>query len=125
MIQGAGAAILIEARKHGEAFRMVIDNDQQRALIATARGESLIDLGNGGLQRRVIGTELVAGMIHSAEIQGHQPRSLLRRGLGNPVTPQPLLRAQRPFVLTPQAFVPQQLSLFGPQPKHLCNPESK
>lgn len=48
----AGAAILIEARKHGEAFRMVIDNDQQRALIATARGESLVDLRRGELYLR-------------------------------------------------------------------------
>ncbi len=57
----AEAAILIEARKHGEPFRMVIDNEQQRALISTAQGESLVDLqqaqiyirGPGGVARRV------------------------------------------------------------------------
>ena len=57
----AEAAILIEARKHGEPFRMVIDDEQQRALISTARGESLVDLregqiyiqGPGGVARRV------------------------------------------------------------------------
>lgn len=43
----AEAAILIEARKYGEPFRMVVDNDQQRALITTARGESLVDLQRG------------------------------------------------------------------------------
>jgi hypothetical protein len=48
----AGAAILIEARKHGEAFRMVIDNAQQRALITTARGESLLDLRQGEIYVR-------------------------------------------------------------------------
>jgi hypothetical protein len=57
----AEAAILIEARKHGEPFRMVIDNERQRALISTARSESLIDLqqgqiyiqGPGGVASRV------------------------------------------------------------------------
>ena len=48
----AGAAVLIEARKHGEPFRMVVDNEQQRALIATARGESLVDLRRGELYLR-------------------------------------------------------------------------
>jgi hypothetical protein len=48
----AGAAVLIEARKHGEPFRMVIDNDRQRALITTARGESLVDLRQGELYLR-------------------------------------------------------------------------
>jgi len=48
----AGAAILIEARKHGEAFRMVVDNGQQRALITTARGESLVDLRRGEIYLR-------------------------------------------------------------------------
>ncbi len=43
----AGAAVLIEASKHGEPFRMVVDNHQQRALITTARGESLVDLARG------------------------------------------------------------------------------
>ena len=41
------AAILIDARKQGEPLRMVVDNDQQRALITTAAGESLIDLRRG------------------------------------------------------------------------------
>jgi hypothetical protein len=40
----ADAAILIEARKQHEAVRMVIDAEQQRALIATPRGQSVIDL---------------------------------------------------------------------------------
>jgi len=48
----ADAAVLIEATKHGEPFRMVIDSQQQRALIATARGESLIDLARGELYLR-------------------------------------------------------------------------
>ena len=48
----AEAAILIEARKHGEAFRMVVDNAQQRALITTARGESLVDLRQGEIYVR-------------------------------------------------------------------------
>ena len=48
----AGAAILIEASKHGEAFRMVVDNRQQRALITTARGESLVDLRRGEIYLR-------------------------------------------------------------------------
>ena len=34
------AAILIEARKDGERFRMVVDNEQQRALISTARARA-------------------------------------------------------------------------------------
>jgi hypothetical protein len=40
----ADAAILIDARKQHESLRMVIDAGQQRALIATARGQSVIDL---------------------------------------------------------------------------------
>jgi hypothetical protein len=40
----AEAAILIEARKHGDALRMVIDAEQERALITTPRGQSVIDL---------------------------------------------------------------------------------
>jgi hypothetical protein len=43
----AEAAILIEARKQNEPLRMVIDAEQQRALIATSRGRSLIDLEHG------------------------------------------------------------------------------
>jgi hypothetical protein len=38
------AAILIEARKQRDPLRMVIDAEQQRALIATSRGQSVIDL---------------------------------------------------------------------------------
>jgi hypothetical protein len=38
------AAVLIEARRQRDALRMVIDLEQQRALIATARGQSVIDL---------------------------------------------------------------------------------
>ncbi len=57
----AEAAILIEARKAGEPFRMVVDNQRQRALVSTARGQSLIDLaageiyvrGPGGVARQV------------------------------------------------------------------------
>ena len=40
----ADAAVLIEARKQRDALRMVIDVEQQRALIATPRGQSVIDL---------------------------------------------------------------------------------
>ena len=58
------------------------------------------------------------GMLHRSLSPAASPRggasSLLRQGLGSPVTPLPTLRSQRPFVLTRQAFVPQQLSLFGP-----------
>src|SRR5688500_18159184 len=57
-------------------------------------------------------------MLHRSLSPAATPRggasSLLRQGLGNPVTPLPTLRAQRQFVLARQAFVPQQLSLFGP-----------
>lgn len=48
----AGAAVLIEATKHGEPFRMVVDNRQQRALITTTRGEGLVDLARGELYVR-------------------------------------------------------------------------
>ena len=40
----ADAAILIEARQQHESVRIVIDAEQQRALIATPRGQSVIDL---------------------------------------------------------------------------------
>ena len=40
----ADAAILIEARKQHESLRLVIDAEQQRALVATPRGQSVIDL---------------------------------------------------------------------------------
>jgi hypothetical protein len=43
----AEAAILIEARRQHEALRMVIDAEQQRALIVTPRGRSLIDVESG------------------------------------------------------------------------------
>lgn len=43
----ADAAVLIEARKQGESLRMVIDADAGRALIATARGRSVVDLARG------------------------------------------------------------------------------
>ena len=79
----AEAAILIEARKHGEPFRMVIDNEQQRALISTARGESLVDLqagqiyiqGPGGVARRVpIGSQpLPASSLYRVEPWGPGP----------------------------------------------------
>ena len=41
----ADAAILIEARQQRDALRIVVEAEQQRALIATPRGQSLIDLG--------------------------------------------------------------------------------
>jgi hypothetical protein len=40
----AEAAILIDARKQGDALRLVIDADQGRALIVTPRGQSVVDL---------------------------------------------------------------------------------
>jgi hypothetical protein len=40
----ADAAVLIEARRQHDALRMVIDAEQQRALIVTPRGQSVIDL---------------------------------------------------------------------------------
>ncbi len=79
----AEAAILIEARKHGEPFRMVIDNERQRALISTARGDSLIDLaagqiyvqGPGGVASRVpIGPEpLPVSSLYRVEPWGPGP----------------------------------------------------
>jgi len=58
-------------------------------------------------------------MLHRSLSPAASPRggasSLLRRGLGTPIAPLPTLRAQRPSVLTPSAFLPLQLSLFGPQ----------
>jgi hypothetical protein len=38
------AAILIEARRQGDPLRLVIDVEQQRALIVTSRGQSVVDL---------------------------------------------------------------------------------
>lgn len=43
----AEAAILIEARKQQDPLRMVIDAEQQRALIATPGGRSVIDVEAG------------------------------------------------------------------------------
>ena len=40
----AEAAILIEAHRQQDSVRMVIDAEEQRALIATPRGQSIIDL---------------------------------------------------------------------------------
>lgn len=57
-LAAADAAILIEARKGGEPFRMVVDNQQGRALIRTTRGESLVDLRRGDIYVR--GTSGVA-----------------------------------------------------------------
>jgi hypothetical protein len=58
------------------------------------------------------------GMLHRSLSPAASPRggasSLLRPGLGGASAPQPAPRSQRPFVLRPHAFVPQQLSLFGP-----------
>ena len=48
----ADAAILIEARKQRDALRMVIDAEQQRALIATPRGQSVIDLARNRIYVR-------------------------------------------------------------------------
>jgi hypothetical protein len=48
----ATAAILIEARKQGQPFRIVLDNGQQRALVSMAQGESLIDLAAGEIYVR-------------------------------------------------------------------------
>lgn len=48
----ANAAILIEARKQGDAVRMVIDAEQQRALIVTPRGRSVVDLERGRVYLR-------------------------------------------------------------------------
>jgi hypothetical protein len=62
------AAILIEARKEREAVRMVIDAGQQRALIVTPRGRSVIDLETG----RIYGAGGAAGQLPGArgEAQG-------------------------------------------------------
>jgi hypothetical protein len=52
----ADAAVLIEARTQRDSLRIVIDAEQQRALIATPRGQSVIDLeGNRILARGVAG----------------------------------------------------------------------
>jgi hypothetical protein len=51
----AEAAILIEARREREALRMVIDAAQQRAMIATARGRSVIDLESGRIHAQGAG----------------------------------------------------------------------
>jgi hypothetical protein len=51
----AEAAILIEARNERESLRMVIDAGQQRAMIATARGRSVIDLESGRIHAQGTG----------------------------------------------------------------------
>ena len=51
----AEAAILIEARKEREALRMVIDAGQQRAMIETPRGRSVIDLESGRIYAQSAG----------------------------------------------------------------------
>ncbi len=51
----ADAAILIEARKQQESLHMVIDAEQQRALIATPRGQSVIDLARNRIYVRGAG----------------------------------------------------------------------
>jgi hypothetical protein len=49
------AAILIEARKEREALRMVIEAGQQRAMIVTPRGRSVIDLDTGRIYAQSAG----------------------------------------------------------------------
>ena len=66
----ADAAILIEARKQHVSVRMVIDAEQQRALIATPRGQSLIDL-----QRNRIYVRGAAGARPDADPAGRRRRS--------------------------------------------------
>jgi hypothetical protein len=51
----AEAAILIEARKDRESLRMVIDAGAQRALIASARGRSVIDLADNRIYAQSAG----------------------------------------------------------------------
>jgi hypothetical protein len=43
----ADAAILIDARRQGNALRVVIDAERQHALIVTPRGQSMVDLERG------------------------------------------------------------------------------
>jgi hypothetical protein len=45
----ADAAILIEAQRQHGSLRIVIDAEHERALIATPRGQSVIDLGARGM----------------------------------------------------------------------------
>jgi hypothetical protein len=66
----ADAAILIEARQQRDALRIVVEAEQQRALIATPRGQSLIDLarhriyvhGAGGLRQMPIRSDGAAAL---------------------------------------------------------------
>ncbi|MGH6895351.1 MAG: hypothetical protein ACREJ5_02215 [Geminicoccaceae bacterium] len=51
----AEAAILIEARRGHEPLRVVIDAAKQRAMIATARGRSVIDLEQGRIYAQSAG----------------------------------------------------------------------
>ena len=48
----ADAAILIDARRQGNALRVVIDAERQRALIVTPRGQSVVDLERGRIYLR-------------------------------------------------------------------------
>jgi hypothetical protein len=48
----ADAAILIDARRQGDDLRVVIDAERQRALIATPRGQSIVDLARDRIYLR-------------------------------------------------------------------------
>jgi hypothetical protein len=84
----AKAAILIEARKQGEPFRMVIDDGQQRALISTPRGDSLIDLAAGEIYVR--GPGGVASRVPIAD----QPLPVSRLYRVEPWGPGPVVAGQ-------------------------------
>lgn len=64
------AAILIEARKEREALRIVIDAGQQRALIVTPRGRSVIDLETGQIYAESVGGAARQLPIARGEAQG-------------------------------------------------------
>jgi len=84
----AEAAILIEAKKHGEPFRMVVDNERQRALISTARGESLIDLAQGQIYVRG------PGGVASRSPIGDEPLPVSRLYRVEPWGPGPVIAGQ-------------------------------
>jgi hypothetical protein len=84
----AKAAILIEARKHGEPFRMVVDNQRQRALVSTARGDSLIDLAAGQIYVRG------PGGVASQLAIGQQPLPVSRLYRVEPWGPGPVVAGQ-------------------------------
>ena len=48
----ADAPILIDARRQGNALRVVIDAERQRALIVTPRGQSMVDMERGRIYLR-------------------------------------------------------------------------